>query len=359
MTFYAVDAFAGAGGLSLGIERAGFDVRFAFDSDPIAVDTYRKNIATTIEELDAISITGIDILSRAGLRRGEVALLAGGPPCQGFSLQRRGVRSDERNRLVLRYLDWIEEIYPTAFLIENVPAIRGIRGGNVLAIVSEAATRLGYDIHITTLNAADYGVPQIRRRAFLVGVAEGSPFSWPVPRYEGKHKTVRQAIGDLPMPPDDGRPHNLVPNHYREARLSAVNLERIKHVPEGGGREHLPPHLTLACHSGDHRHLDTYGRLAWDAPSVTITARFDSFTRGKFGHPVEDRSLTLREGARLQGFPDEFVFLGNREQGARLIGNAVPPLLAQAIGESIRIAIERRPHRKMTLTFRANRRDNA
>lgn len=147
------------------------------------------------------------------------------------------------------------------------------------------------------------------------------------------------AIGDLPSPPADGSEHPIVPNHYREARLSALNKERIRHVPQGGGRLDLPAHLQLACHQGSHRHLDTYGRLAWDQPSVTITARFDSFTRGRFGHPVEDRSLTLREGARIQGFPDEFVFLGNREECARMIGNAVPPPLAEALGRSLRYSL--------------------
>lgn len=329
-----IDAFSGAGGLTLGLTDAGFDMRLSFDNNQIAVDTHRKNLDCRAEVLDAAVTSGSQLLELAGLEQGQVDLLAGGPPCQGFSLQRRGARDDPRNILVLRYLDWLGEIKPRSFLIENVAAIRSIRGSHLLTAVEDRAKILGYDIHSQILNAVDYGVPQRRRRAFLIGVPHGASFRWPeistnLPR------TVRDAISDLPSPPEDGSPHPFVANHYRESRMSERNLERIRHVPEGGGREDLPPHLQLACHAGGHRHLDTYGRLAWNEPAGTITARFDSFTRGRFGHPSEDRSITLREGARLQTFPDHFVFLGNRADGARQIGNAVPPLLAKALGRSI------------------------
>lgn len=332
-----IDAFCGAGGLSLGFEQAGWESILAFDNEPRAVDTYNKHFAGSAQVLDASAVSGTDLLELAGIGPGECDLLAGGPPCQGFSLQRRGDRDDPRNQLVLRYLEWITDVHPRAFLLENVPAIRSVRGKHLLAAVQEHATSAGYRTHIETLNAADLGLAQVRRRTFLVGVRSGGDFEWPRP--EGCVRTVRDAIGDLPSPPNDGSPHRLVPNHYREARLSALNRERIRAVPEGGGREDLPTHLQLKCHQNGHRHLDTYGRMTWDAPSPTITARFDSFTRGRFGHPVEDRSITLREGARLQSFPDDFVFLGNREQGARMIGNAVPPLVAELIARSIAHAL--------------------
>ena len=128
-----------------------------------------------------------------------------------------------------------------------------------------------------------------------------------------------------------------VQNHFREARLSPLNIERIKHVRQGGGREQIPERLQLDCHRKGigHRLMDVYGRLAWNEPSVTLTARFDSFTRGRFGHPVEHRSLTIREGARIQTFPDNFVFSGNRGEQARQVGTAVPPLLAEVLGRAI------------------------
>lgn len=339
MRLTAIDCFSGAGGLTMGLTKAGFDVRLSFDNDQVAVDTHRKSLPGRAEVLDAAELSGEAMLELAGLGVGELDLLAGGPPCQGFSLQRRGARTDPRNQLVLRYLDWLSDIRPRAFLIENVVAIGGVRGKQVIAAVTEHASGLGYKVTSAILDASDYGVPQVRRRMFLVGIRDGAEMVWPSKR-KGKRLTVRDALRGLPSPPEDGSPHPDIANHYRESRLSALNLERIRHVPEGGGRESLPDHLVLECHKGSHRHLDTYGRLAWDEPSVTITARFDSFTRGRFGHPVEDRSITLREGARLQTFPDEFVFLGNREDGARLIGNAVPPKLAYVVCRQVNRALK-------------------
>lgn len=328
--FVAVDSFAGAGGLSLGLIQAGWDVCFAFDHDPIAVKTYRHNLGIHAYELDAEALQADDLMRHTALGPGECDLLVGGPPCQGFSLQRRGSRSDPRNRLSLIFLDWLRGLRPKAFLIENVPAIRSVRGQEVIRAVERVVSDLGYGLSVSTVNALDYGTAQSRRRAFIVGMADHREFVWPEPT--DAKLTVRDAIADLPSPPTDGTCHELVPNHYREARLSPTNLARIRAVPEGGSRLDLPQYLQLDCHRSGHRHLDTYGRLAWNLPSGTITARFDSFTRGRFGHPVEDRSITLREGARLQGFPDDFVFLGNREEGARMIGNAVPPPLARTFG---------------------------
>lgn len=329
----AIDSFAGAGGLSLGLCQAGWDVTIAFDHDPISVETHRRNLGKHARLMNAESVSGQDLMRIAKLVPGECDLLAGGPPCQGFSLQRRGARQDPRNRLSMLFLEWVKDIRPKAFLIENVPAITTVRGREVIQAIANTVADLGYGLNITTVNAVDYGAAQNRRRAFIVGISDQRQFRWPP--VSQLRRTVRDAIGDLPSPPLDGSCHPNVPNHYREARLSQTNLARIRAVPEGGNRLDLPEYLWLECHKSGHRHLDTYGRLAWDLPSGTITARFDSFTRGQFGHPVEDRSITLREGARLQGFPDDFVFLGNREEGARMIGNAVPPLLGKTFGSAL------------------------
>ncbi len=307
-----IDSFAGAGGLSLGLAQAGWKAVLGFDHDPIAVETHRRNLGSAVHLLDAEQVKVATLMELAGVQPGECDLLAGGPPCQGFSLQRRGARQDPRNRLTLVFLSWIKDLRPRAFLIENVPAIASVRGRHVVEAVRHTAAEFGYGLSINTINAFDYGAPQNRRRTFIVGMSGHREFRWPPP--SDQHLTVRDAIGDLPSPPVDGSCHPDIPNHYREARLSPVNLARIRAVPEGGSRLDLPEHLQLECHKSGHRHLDTYGRLAWDLPSGTITARFDSFTRGRFGHPVEDRSVTLREGARLQGFPDDFIFLGNREE---------------------------------------------
>lgn len=310
-----IDAFAGAGGLSLGLRRAGWDLVAAFDNDPVAVETYKINLGNHAYVLDAERLRPEDLMSIAGIEVGECALLAGGPPCQGFSLQGRGARRDPRNALVLKFVELIVGLRPRSFLMENVPAIGTVRGRDLLDVLIERTNRLRYRVFMATLDAADFGVGQHRRRTFLVGLdPSAGDFMWPRPVNADRPLTVREVLADLPSPPQDGSHHPSIANHYREARLSALNTERIKHVPPGGGREYLPADLQLKCHANGHRHLDTYGRLAWDAPAGTITARFDSFTRGRFGHPVEHRSITLREGARLQGFPDSFRFLGTRER---------------------------------------------
>jgi DNA (cytosine-5)-methyltransferase 1 len=336
----AIDLFCGAGGLSLGLRNAGFDLAAAVDNDPVAVRTYAANLGNHVWCASLEDISAADLLGRAGIGKGECLLLAGGPPCQGFSLQRRGDRRDARNELVLQFLRMVEAIQPRFFLMENVGGLLTKHGKPFLRELSTRASYLDYIIHLAVLDAVDFGVPQVRKRAFLVGeqVPAFNPrFVFPTVPAKPVRRTVRDAIGDLPSPPEDGSPHSAFANHYREARLAPINVERIKHVPPGGGREHLPSHLQLKCHVDNprHRHMDVYGRLAWDEPSVTLTARFDSFTRGRFAHPTEHRSLTIREGARIQTFPDRFIFEGNREESARQVGNAVPPRLAQQLGKAI------------------------
>ena len=263
----------------------------------------------------------------------ECDLLVGGPPCQGFSVQRRGEDTDERNHLVVEFSELISLIQPKVFLMENVGGLFGPRGKHVLEIFNNHLTHAGYKIKSFKLNALDYGVPQSRKRAFLLGARRDLPDISFVETKLNEHRTterftVRDAIEDLQdLGPTD------IPNHVGD-KLSKLNLERIQHLKPGQSRIHLPPHLILETHKRNplHRHLDTYGRMDWDLPSPTITARFDSFSRGKFGHPENNRSITLREGARLQTFPDKFEFFGNKVEIARQIGNAVPVKLAEAIG---------------------------
>jgi DNA (cytosine-5)-methyltransferase 1 len=312
----------------------------AVENDQIAAKTYRRNLSDHVLSESIEELTVEHLMSFAGIKQGECTLLAGGPPCQGFSVQRRGDRNDPRNSLVLEFIRFVQGIKPQFFLIENVSGLLSKHGTPYLAQVFEHVEKLGYVCHVAKIDAANFGVPQNRLRAMIVGelIKDGSLPKFEFPNANNHRKlTVHDAIADLPSPPENGTCHPSIANHYRETRLSALNIERIKHVPEGGGREHIPEHLQLACHRDNpkHRHLDVYGRLSWNSPSGTITARFDSFTRGRFGHPVEHRSITLREGARLQTFPDNFIFDGNREEVARQIGNAVPPLLAKQIGEAI------------------------
>ena len=200
---------------------------------------------------------------------------------------------------------------------------------------SPTPKQTGYFIHEQILDAQDYGVPQRRRRVFIVGERKDHDnpiFEYPKPS-EIK-VTVRDTIGMLPEPPLDGTEHPIVSLHRRD-RLSTKNLERIRYLKPGQGRDFLPLDLLADCHkisSNVIGHRNVYGRMPWDDVAPTITARFDSFTRGMFGHPEQDRSISLREGALLQTFPEDFMFIGNKIDIARQIGNAVPVNMAMAIG---------------------------
>ncbi|MFO0829073.1 MAG: DNA cytosine methyltransferase [Phycisphaerales bacterium] len=346
----AIDAFCGAGGLSLGLQNAGFTVAAAFDVDSTAIRTYRHNLGDHGFVADIRDLDGASLLSKYSLAEGQVDLVAGGPPCQGFSVQRRGGHSDARNTLPSEYLRLIREVSPRFFLLENVPGMRGRHGEAILKAFIDEANHAGFVCHQAVLDAVEFSVPQYRRRLFVVGERPTNgrlTFQFPAPTSDCRSPatSVRSAIGDLPAPPGDLSPHPDIANH-RRTRLSPLNQQRIEMIPPGGGMRDLPPSMRAACHrQGADRigHRFVYGRLHWDQPSATITARFDSFTRGKFGHPESPRNLTLREGARLQTFPDTFEFFGSQEEIAAQIGNAVPPRLAAALGQAILAGLRRAP----------------
>lgn len=221
--------------------------------------------------------------------------------------------------------------------MENVSGIAGKRGKTILQQLCETAEEIGYRVHIELLDAQNYGVPQRRKRYIIIGEREDMKFEYKYPVKVDVKKTVRDTIGNLPEPPMDGKDHLDIPLHRRD-KLSERNLQRIRAIKEGQGRDDLPEKLLADCHKIDSSIIgfrNVYGRMAWDDVAPTITARFDSFTRGKFGHPEQDRSISLREGALLQTFPMNFSFVGNKVDIARQIGNAVPPVLAENIGRSI------------------------
>lgn len=337
-----VDAFCGAGGLSLGLGRAGFDVRAAFDIEEQSVATYRRNLGDHAFVEDAAATGGKGVRTRAGLSAADdLALLAGGPPCQGFSKQNRGAHlGDKRNALVLEFLRLVEETRPLAFLLENVSQLNQVRGRRFLASFRGLAD---YRMTGRFYVAADYGVAQTRERFILVGMRADQPaqFVSPPPTTR-KWPTVGETIGDLPDPPSDFSDHPDYPNH-QAARVTPKNIERFSYVAQGGGWQDIPWDLRLACHrTVDVKRggwPDVYGRLEWDGQCPTITGGFDSFTRGRYGHPVKDRPLTPKEAARLQGFPDDFAFQGTRYDIRHQIGNAVPVPLAEAVGRSIAAAL--------------------
>lgn len=342
MRYTCIDGFSGAGGLSLGLQRAGLEILYSFDNDPVSVATKRLNKkyfrhVSETQGIEDLLKTG-SLPKKTGIEEGNIFLLAGGPPCQGFSIQRIGKALDKRNDLILKYARLIESIRPMFFLMENVPGLLGSRGRAIFENFLSTVREAGYFPYHKILNTEDFGLPQRRRRVFVVGIRNDlhrREFIFP----SGAHKrmTVRDAIGDLPVPPDDGSDFPGLTQH-RKDRLSLLNLSRIRALKPGQGMEYLPKRLLSACHkAGADRigHRNVYGRMSWDDVSPTITARFDSFTRGQFGHPIQDRSITLREGAILQTFPNDFLFVGTKVDVARQIGNAVPPKMGEIMGKCI------------------------
>lgn len=347
----AADAFCGAGGLSFGLSHAGFRVAAAFDTNAHAIATYRRNLGEHGFLASVLDVTPERLLQAGVPPADHFDLITGGPPCQGFSVQRKSGEGEEdpRNSLPLEFLKLIKGLQPPFFLFENVPGIKRRHGEAILQAFIEDAEAAGYLCHSRVLDAVNFGVPQYRKRLFIVGELSRNGESWyefPKPTTDEKSEEtkVRTALRGLPEPPDDYTEHPGVPNH-RRTRLSELNIRRLRAVPQGGGMQDLPEELRVDAHkAGPDRigHRYVYGRLHMDEPAATITARFDSFTRGKFGHPTSDRNITLREGARLQTFPDDFVFEGGQEEIAAQIGNAVPPMLAKALGLSILDAMARR-----------------
>lgn len=347
MNYTCIDSFCGAGGLGLGLQRAGFDIMLSFDIDQLCIKTIKTNpkyFHHNAEVADIADMLNGELLKRCNLKRGELFLLAGGPPCQGFSIQRRGDDTDSRNDLVLMYGKLIDELFPKFFVMENVSGLAGKRGKTILQQLVDDVERIGYNVQVELLDAQDFGVPQRRKRYIVVGERKDIGNNYKYPTSINNRLTVRDAIGELPEPPLDGSDHPDFPLHRRD-RLSERNLQRIRSIGEGQGRDDLPEELLADCHKIDSSVIgfrNVYGRMAWDDVAPTITARFDSFTRGKFGHPSQDRSISLREGALLQTFPKDFQFEGSKVEIARQIGNAVPPVMAEYIGRSIIDCYEKR-----------------
>ncbi len=262
-------------------------------------------------------------------------LFAGCAPCQPFSKQYpgRADQNDDRRPLLLDFLRFIEYFKPELVFVENVTGMQRADGAPFAPFI-DRLTELGYFHRIGRVDAVKYGVPQRRLRLVVVASRLG-PVEIPKPTHgrgtKRRVRTVRDAIAQLP-PVAAGELHSRIANH-QAANLSPLNLERIKATPEGGGRLDWPEHLHLACHSSGHDgHTDVYGRLVWDRPASCLTTRCISLSNGRFGHPVQNRALTVREAACLQTFPRSFRFEGNIESAARQVGNAVPVKLSECFG---------------------------
>jgi DNA (cytosine-5)-methyltransferase 1 len=337
---HVYDFFSGCGGTSAGLKAAGLKICFALDNDPVAASTYRLNIPEACFFERDIRDLGIDELARLVRKsRNNSVLFSACAPCQPYSRQNQYRSSkDERIPLLMELAPHVRRIKPDYVFLENVPGMRK-DGGRRSPFVEfmKLLGGLGYSYDHNVVPAQDYGVPQLRRRLFLVASRRG-PISLPSPTHGPnspnlRYRTVRDAIAHLP-PISAGEEHDYVPNH-RAAELSETNLMRLRATPEGGDRRDWPSELTVPCHRRYDGHTDVYGRLFWDKPAPALTTKCIRLSNGRYGHPVQNRALSVREAACLQTFDDSFMFKGNLTDVSRQIGNAVPVKLAQSFGEHI------------------------
>ena len=354
MKFKAIDLFCGAGGLSTGLKKSGFRLCLGVDIDEKALKTYKCNLKRTkVLKEDIKKVTGERITELTGINRRDNFLLAGCPPCQGFSSLGKRDANDEKNELVYEYIRIINELEPSFILMENVPGMSTGVGKEIFKNVVKELEE-NYHVEYATLNAADFGVPQIRKRLVLHGIRNDvyanlgldkekqkilpkSTHSKEKMKGYRKWVTVRKAIFDLPIlgageSYDDG----IIKNHKARS-LSETNIERLQEIRlHGGNREMISEELQLECHKKENvSYTDTYGIIDPDKPAPTITSGCTIISKGRYCHPTQNRGLSIREAARLQSFDDKFEFQGNMGEMSLQIGNAVPPKLAQASGKVI------------------------
>ncbi|TFF40802.1 DNA cytosine methyltransferase [Mucilaginibacter psychrotolerans] len=373
-----IDLFCGAGGLSEGFRQAGFKVLVGQDYDDRAGETF----SATHPEATFIggpiqNVSPQDLLNAAKVKHGEIDIIVGGPPCQGYSINnhQRGLE-DPRSGLFREYLRIVEGIKPRWLVIENVTGITSIAGGSIVKELTEGVENLGYKVEKKVLRAEEYGVPQERRRIVFIATRTDAPILFPKPTHGAGLQpfvTVWDAISDLPKLENGDKnvtlhyatsPKNSYQAQLREAsyqlynhsasKLSLVNEERMKHIPPGGSWRDIPIHLLPEGMKKAKRsdHTKRYGRPKKTDLSCTVLTKCDVHW-GAYIHPEQNRSFTVREAARLQSFPDFFDFKGSRTEQYVQVGNAVPPLLAKKIAESILLAeksLTKRPISQLTQT---------
>ena len=402
MQLKAMDFFAGAGGLSEGLSQAGFDILLANEVN----ENYSKTLALNHPETEVVTgdirkLQPQGIRERLGLNPGELDLIAGGPPCQGFSINApERSTEDQRNHLFWSYLGFVEEMKPKLVLIENVPGIVSFNSGETVRDILKALEDLGYRATLRILYAAHYGVPQTRWRTIFIGVRKDLGLSpeelYPKPTHNApalanfankfdnlqlvltteevertaslSHTTIADAIGDLPIIENgkgtdslehtDGslssyqemlRGDQKVVHNHKCSRLGKVNLDRLKHIPQGGNWTDVPFELLPKGMQRARRtdHTKRYGRLNWQGLGSTILTKCDPHW-GAYIHPSQDRVLSVREAARIQSFPDKFIFKGKLSEQYEQVGNAVPPMLALALGRSLaeKLRVLSSPHQQ-------------
>ena len=355
-----IDLFCGAGGLSEGFRQAGYCVLLGSDIDPTFGETFcQSHDGATFIPKPIQSLSSTEILRKTGLSKGQLDVLVGGPPCQGYSVYNHGRgEHDPRAGLFREYLRIVRDLAPKWLVMENVTGLLSISSGQLVQTIADEISKLGYIVEWRTLRAEDYGVPQERRRVVFVANRIGAPILFPKIEYgEGlkPFTTIWDAIGDLPLmtmgdkssyPIEASTPFQLqmrrgnpkLANHFGP-KLGKVNQQRVRHIPQGGSWRDIPfdllPEGMKRAKRSDH--TKRYGRPRLTDLSCTILTKCDIHW-GAYIHPIENRAFTVREAARLQSFPDEFVFYGSMTEQFVQIGNAVPPMMAHAIANSIAVA---------------------
>lgn len=375
MTYTIIDLFAGAGGLTTGFHLAGFQSLCAIEIDKKAIATYKYNYPSTkILQQDIRQVNPSDLRLALGLTQEKLTVLVGGPPCQGFS---RNIPAsdrnfnDSRNQLYQTFLAFVQEFRPVYVVMENVPEILNAYGGIIKNEITEKLESFDYKVTSSILNAAYYGIPQTRSRAFFIA-SLNRKIDIPKPTHQGDIRsdyrssvssrqlnlfeanlspivTVKDAIGDLPSLKDGQEythqnypdsPQNSyqtiirhgstkIVNHIART-LTPIQKARVSALKEGEDARDLPPELAPKKH-----YSGAYGRLSWNKPARTMTRWLFHPGSGRFFHPEQNRTITIREAARLHSYPDTFHFLGTYTNMASQIGESVPPLLAKVIAQSI------------------------
>lgn len=341
-----VELFAGVGGMSLGAQMAGINVKLAIEIDPSAAKTYKQNHKnTSVKVEDVRNISCIDMIADGP------TILMGGPPCQGFSYSNQKTRnlSNDKNWLFTHFVRLARQWKPDWVVLENVSGIVRTEKGFFLKQIMSEFESIGYTISYKILNAADYGVPQTRQRFFLVGSLHGIKYEFPEPTIL-KHVTVSEALDDLPelSNGDDffsakysSTPSSAYAKKMRGKMMVSVNnsvtknskliIDRYKHIPQGGNWKNIPSQLMDNYKDHTRCHTGIYHRLDETKPSTVI----GNYRKNMLIHPIIDRGLSVREAARLQSFPDWFEFTGSIGEQQQQVGNAVPPLLAEAVFKQI------------------------
>lgn len=340
------DLFSGVGGMSQGFIMSGFEIDIAIEFDKEIAGSFKKNHPHT--DVYAKDIRDVDF-SNLHKKHPDIDVVMGGPPCQGFSQKgKRLSLNDPRNFLFRQFVKFVEEFSPKYFVLENVPNIITTENGYFKDEIIASFNTLGYEVCCGILSAIDFGVPQDRKRAIFIGQKEKLEIE--LPKSNGRRNTVKDAIFDLPfIRSGEGKEPSsydkapttplqkalrgdctILYNHIA-TKHNAVALRRMAMVPIGEGRKVLPKEeQTKSIYSG------TYCRLLENEVASTITTRFDTPSSGRFTHPLLNRCLTIREAARLQTFPDSFIFYGSKTCQMKQVGNAVPPYLAYAIAQVIK-----------------------